>query len=218
MKKFISIFLVSVLILFCFSGCKKSSGNAVDAESIIAAKTEEYKNNENPVAIIVMDDGSTIVFEMYKDIAPNTVSNFVSLANKGFYDGLIFHRVIPDFMIQGGDPLGTGFGDPGYSIKGEFTSNGFENNLSHKRGVVSMARGSYSMDSAGSQFFICVADSLFLDGDYAAFGMVIEGMEKADAIVSVKRDSNDKPLTIQSMKMVRVINVEGISEPETIEN
>lgn len=150
-----------------------------------------------------MADGGKIKVELYPDIAPNTVRNFISLANKGFYNGTIFHRVIPGFMIQGGDPEGTGMGDPGYSIKGEFSNNGFPNNLRHERGVISMAR-SRSMDSAGSQFFIMVANAPHLDNNYAAFGKVIEGMEEVDKIVSVQRDGNDRPLTEQKMKKVSV--------------
>lgn len=150
-----------------------------------------------------MENGNKIKLELYPEIAPNTVKNFVSLTQKGFYDGLIFHRVIPGFMIQGGDPKGTGTGDPGYSIKGEFTSNGFKNNLSHDRGVISMARSSRP-DSAGSQFFIMVDKSTHLDGQYASFGKVIEGMEEADRMVSVKRDYNDKPRDEQKIKTVTV--------------
>ena len=132
--------------------------------------------NNNPEAIIEMENGDVMKLELYPDIAPNTVRNFISLANKGFYDGVIFHRVIPGFMIQGGDPQGVGVGGPGYSIKGEFKANGFENNLKHTKGVISMAR-SMSPNSAGSQFFIMVADSPHPDGQYAAFGKVIEGIE-----------------------------------------
>lgn len=172
--------------------------------------------NSNPIATIEMEDGGIIKLELYPDIAPNTVRNFISLANKGFYNGLIFHRVIPGFMIQGGDPEGMGFGGPGYSIKGEFSSNGFSNDLKHKKGVISMAR-SMSPNSAGSQFFIMVADSPHLDGQYAAFGKVIEGMEVADGIAAVKRDHSDKPVEVQRMKKVSVdtLGVE-YGEPETL--
>ena len=141
--------------------------------------------------------------ELYPEIAPNTVRNFISLVKSGFYNGRIFHRVIPGFMIQGGCPQGTGMGNPGYSIKGEFTSNGFSNNLKHEKGVISMARA-MNPDSAGSQFFIMVADSPHLDKQYAAFGRVIEGIEEADKIVAVKRDSSDRPLEEQKMKEVTV--------------
>lgn len=157
----------------------------------------------NPVVTIEMESGNSIKIELYPDVAPNTVRNFISLVQKGFYDGTIFHRVIPGFMIQGGDPEGTGMGGPGYSIKGEFTSNGFTNNLKHERGVISMARSSWP-DSAGSQFFIMVEDAPHLDGQYASFGRVIEGMEEADRIVSVKTDRNDRPYEAQIMKSVTV--------------
>ena len=141
--------------------------------------------------------------ELYPEIAPQSVGNFIALANSGFYDGLIFHRVIPGFMIQGGDPKGTGIGGPGYRIKGEFAMNGVNNPLKHTYGVLSMAR-SMMPDSAGSQFFIMTSDSPHLDGQYAAFGKVLEGMDVADAIVATKRDMRDKPLTPQVMKSIRV--------------
>ena len=157
----------------------------------------------NPIVTIEMEDGGVIRLELYPDIAPITVDNFVSLVKKGFYDGLIFHRVISGFMIQGGDPKGTGMGGPGYTIKGEFRANGVVNNIKHERGVISMAR-SMMPDSAGSQFFIMTSDSPHLDGQYAAFGKVLEGMDVADAIVSVKRDRMDKPLEPQTMKSIRV--------------
>ncbi len=172
--------------------------------------------SNNPIATIEMENGDIMKAELYPDIAPNTVKNFISLANKGFYDGVIFHRVIPGFMIQGGDPEGVGIGGPGYSIKGEFKANGFANDLKHQKGVISMAR-SMSPDSAGSQFFIMVADSPHLDGQYAAFGKVIEGIEAADKIVAVKRNHSDKPLTPQTMKKVSV-DTTGVQydEPEKL--
>ncbi|MFD3449746.1 peptidylprolyl isomerase [Microbacteriaceae bacterium 4G12] len=150
-----------------------------------------------------MADDKQIKVELYPEIAPNTVLNFISLVQKGFYDGLTFHRVIPGFMIQGGDPNGTGTGGPGYTIKGEFSSNGFKNDLKHEAGVISMARAN-DPDSAGSQFFIMVDKSSQLDGKYAAFGKVIEGMDTVKEIVNVKRDSADKPLSEQKMKKVTV--------------
>lgn len=158
---------------------------------------------KNPVVSIEMENGNTIKVELYPDIAPNTVKNFVSLVSSGYYNGLIFHRVIPGFMIQGGCPQGTGMGGPGYSIKGEFSGNGFNNTLKHDRGVISMAR-SASPNSAGSQFFIMAEKSPHLDGQYAAFGKVIEGMEEADRIVGVKRDYNDRPREEQRIKSVAV--------------
>ena len=158
---------------------------------------------KNPVFTIEMENGGVMKGELYPEIAPNSVANCVELANSGFYDGVIFHRVIPGFMIQGGDPKGLGTGGPGYSIRGEFAANGFKNTLRHTRGVLSMAR-SMMPNSAGSQFFIMVADAPHLDGQYAAFGKVTEGMETADAIVNTDRDMRDKPLTAQRMKSVRV--------------
>ena len=150
---------------------------------------------------IEMENGDVMRAELYPEIAPETVKNFTDLVEKGFYDGTIFHRVIPGYMIQGGDPTGTGTGGPGHSIKGEFKANGFENNLKHERGVLSMAR-SMDPNSAGSQFFIMVANSPHLDGQYAAFGKVIEGIEAADKIVSADRDFRDKPKQKQMMKTV----------------
>ena len=158
---------------------------------------------KNPIVTIEMNDGTCMKAELYPEIAPNTVKNFISLCQKGFYDGVTFHRVIPDFMIQGGDPDGRGTGGPGYSIRGEFTANGFQNDLRHTRGVLSMARTSYP-DSAGSQFFIMVEDAPHLDGQYAAFGKVIEGMETADKIVGVITDFADRPVKDQTMKKVTV--------------
>ena len=167
---------------------------------------------QNPIVTIEMEDGGIIKAELYPDVAPNSVNNFISLIQKGFYDGLIFHRVIPGFMIQGGCPDGTGMGGPGYSIKGEFTQNGFANNLVHDRGVLSMARA-MSPNSAGSQFFIMVEKAPHLDGQYAAFGKVIEGMEVAAAIVSTKTDWNDRPRQDQRMKKVTV-DTFGVDYPE----
>lgn len=152
---------------------------------------------------IEMENGGVMKGELYPEIAPKTVENFIKLAQEGFYDGLIFHRVIPGFMIQGGCPDGTGMGGPGYSIKGEFTANGFRNDLRHERGVMSMARA-MDPDSAGSQFFIMVADSPHLDGQYAAFGKITEGMDVADGIVSQKRNMADKPEVPQVMKKVTI--------------
>lgn len=154
--------------------------------------------------IIEMENGDVMKGELYPEIAPITVENFEKLAAEGFYDGLIFHRVIPGFMIQGGCPLGNGTGGPGHNIKGEFTSNGVENNLKHKRGVLSMARAMHP-DSAGSQFFIMVENAPHLDGQYAAFGKLTEGMEAADKIVSTKTDRSDKPLEPQVIKTIKVV-------------
>ncbi len=159
---------------------------------------------QNPIVTIEMENGGKMVAELYPELAPNSVHNFISLVKSGFYDGLIFHRVIPGFMIQGGCPDGTGMGGPGYSIRGEFARNGFrQNTLKHERGVLSMARAMHP-NSAGSQFFIMVDEAPHLDGDYAAFGKVIEGMEVADAIVNAKRDAMDRPYEDQRMKSVTV--------------
>ena len=159
--------------------------------------------SKNPIASILMESGNTIKIELYPEIAPKTVNNFVSLINKGFYNGLIFHRVIKGFMIQGGDPEGTGMGGPGYSIKGEFTKNGHPNNLKHEKGVISMARSS-SPNSAGSQFFIMHKDSPHLDGQYASFGKVIEGIDEVDRIANVKVDYSDRPADAQKISSVTV--------------
>lgn len=159
--------------------------------------------SQHPIVTFEMENGKVMKAELYPEVAPNTVNNFIALVKSGFYNGLIFHRVIPDFMIQGGDPEGTGMGGPGYSIRGEFARNGVENTLAHDRGVLSMAR-SMMPNSAGSQFFIMVAKAPHLDGQYAAFGKVIEGMEVADEIVSADRDRNDRPYLDQQMKTVTV--------------
>lgn len=157
----------------------------------------------NPIATIEMENSGKIVMELFPDVAPQSVRNFVTLAQSGFYDGLIFHRVISGFMIQGGCPEGTGMGGPGYCIKGEFKLNGVDNNVSHKRGVVSMARAQ-SPNSGGSQFFIMHADGEFLDGQYAAFGQVTEGMDVVDAIAAVKTDGADRPQEEQKIKSITV--------------
>lgn len=166
------------------------------------------------MVIIEMKNGSKIEIEL-SDAAPNTAANFKSLVSKGFYDGLTFHRVISGFMIQGGCPRGTGTGGPGYSIKGEFKSNGFDNPISHERGVVSMARAQ-DPDSAGSQFFIVHEDAKFLDGQYAAFGRVVSGMETVDEIAAVSTDSFDRPITPQVMKKVTLSDDEEVTEPEKV--
>ena len=155
----------------------------------------------HPIVTFEMEDGSVFRAELYPELAPNTVNNFLSLVQKGFYDGIIFHRVIEGFMIQGGDPKGVGTGGPGYHIKGEFKANGVENLVKHERGVLSMARAQHP-DSAGSQFFVMHAAAPYLDGQYAAFGKVIEGMETVDAIATTPTDFRDKPLKEQKMKKV----------------
>nr|WP_031536520.1 MULTISPECIES: peptidylprolyl isomerase [unclassified Bacillus (in: firmicutes)] len=207
------VFCASLLLLL--TGCATQEDTAPKNEEN-KAKSKTISSDDYPIVTITMEDDSKIEVELYPDKAPNTVNNFISLINKGFYDGLIFHRVIPDFMIQGGDPNGNGTGDPGYSIKGEFSENGFENDLKHERGVLSMAR-SQMPDSAGSQFFIMVADAPHLDGQYAPFGKVIEGMDVVDKIVAADRDELDKPLKEIKMKKVTV-DTKGIDyeEPEKV--
>lgn len=231
MKKNKMITMASGIVLclaLVLSGCKNNTGNSSSAEepsSEAAQSSEASSAGEaapveylpeqeltlnpdmvHPQVTIEMDDGKKIVVELYPEYAPNTVANFVSLVQDGFYDGVVFHRIKPDFMIQGGDPEGTGMGGPGYEIKGEFSANGVENSLSHQRGVISMARNGISMDSAGSQFFICVGDPVFLDGDYAAFGRVLEGMDVVDEIVSGERTGaqNDQAVEPRIMKAVTV--------------
>lgn len=182
LKRIICLVLAAGMLLGMLSGCG---------------------SKKKPVATLTLEGGDQITIYLYPDQAPNTVANFISLANSGFYDGLTFHRVVEDFIMQGGDPNGDGTGGPGYAIRGEFSSNGVENDLSHVRGVLSMARSS-SNDSAGSQFFIMHADSESLDGNYAAFGMVLGGLDTVDVIASVPTDSNDKPRTEQVMRTVYV--------------
>ena len=169
-------------------------------------------SNQNPVVTIKMQDGGIMTAELYPEIAPNTVNNFISLVKKGFYNGLIFHRVISGFMIQGGDPEGTGMGGPDYTIKGEFAANGFRNELKHDRGVLSMARAQHP-DSAGSQFFIMHADGHFLDGQYAAFGKLTSGEDVLDRIAAVRTNFSDRPR--QEQKMVSVtVDTFGVDYPE----
>ena len=172
--------------------------------------------DQNPIVTFTMENGDTMKAELYPEVAPNTVNNFISLVKKGFYDGLIFHRIISGVMIQGGDPDGTGMGGPGYSIKGEFSYNGVDNNFKHSRGVLSMARAQHP-DSAGSQFFIMHANAPHLDGQYAAFGKLIEGEDVLDSIASVDTDWNDRPRKPQVMKTVTVETF-GVDydEPETL--
>lgn len=190
--------------LFIISGCGTSGP---DENEDASTANEVDIDLENPTIVtMTMENGGEVVMELYPDVAPKTVENFVKLASDGFYNGLTFHRVIPGFMIQGGDPDGNGTGGPDHSVEGEFSNNGFENDLSHERGVVSMAR-SQDPDSAGSQFFIVVEDSTFLDGDYAAFGKVTEGMDVVDEIVSVETGSNDKPVEGQE-QVIETITVQ----------
>ena len=198
MKKTIMLLLAALLLLSL--ACAKGGSAAAEKTE---TKEETNVDKTHPIATITMQDGGVIQLELYPEVAPESVKNFISLANSGFYDGLIFHRVISGFMIQGGDPEGKGTGGPGYSIKGEFAANGVKNDISHLRGVISMARAK-PFDSAGSQFFICHQDSTFLDGQYAAFGRVISGMDVVDKIAKTTTDSKDKPYKDQVMETVRV--------------
>ena len=170
--------------------------------------------NKNPIVTIEMNDGQIIKAELYPQVAPNTVNNFVSLVSSGYYNGICFHRVISGFMIQGGDPKGTGTGGPGYSIKGEFTTNGFKNDLKHTRGVLSMAR-TMAHNSAGSQFFIMHEDAPYLDGQYASFGKVIEGLDVVDSIANCETDWSDRPVDEKIMKKVTVETF-GVEYPAPI--
>jgi peptidyl-prolyl cis-trans isomerase B (cyclophilin B) len=199
-KGFLASLLAGTLALV---GC--SSNKAIDDEVRTPPK-------ELPVATIVFKDFGTVEAELYPHIAPNTVDNFISLANSGFYDGLTFHRIIKDFMIQGGDPDGTGTGGPGYSIKGEFTKNKFKNDLSHTEGILSMAR-SQNKDSAGSQFFIITKDSPHLDGQYAAFGKVISGMDVVHKIENVETGNNDAPVEKVIVESIKV-DTKGVDYKE----
>lgn len=208
--KFIQVMMVLV-VLTILGGCGTSEKD-VKSNGSEEKKQPAQVIEDNPVVTLTMENDDVIKIELYPTIAPNTVNNFVSLIESGFYDGLIFHRVIPGFMIQGGDPVGNGTGGPDYGIYGEFSSNGFENTLKHERGIISMAR-SQAPDSAGSQFFIMAEDASSLDGDYAAFGKVTEGMEVVDRIVNVERDQQDKPLEDQTIKQMTV-DTFGIDYPE----
>ena len=216
LKKTMVLFTLIFVVLA--GGCGNKEQKKVDTtpkatEKVAPSKeikTEKGANDKNPMVTIVMEDGSTIKIELYPEIAPNTVRNFVSLVQSGYYNGLIFHRIQPGFMIQGGDPDGTGMGGPGYGINGEFSVNGFNNTLKHGRGVISMARSMDDPNSAGSQFFIMVNDNSSLDGQYAAFGKVTKGMETVDKIVSVETvvlegsGNKEKPKKDQKMKKVTV--------------
>lgn len=193
--------LVLLVMFVGLTACNTNNGQEVE-------EITELNVEENPVATIMMENEQEISLELFPDLAPNTVANFISLIEAEFYDGLIFHRIIEDFMIQGGDPEGTGRGGPGYTIDGEFSSNGFKNDLKHERGVLSMARTDRP-NSAGSQFFIMVADSPHLDGDYAAFGKVIDGMDVVDDIVA-----NDQLKKIEHIR----VDTKGFDYPDPFVN
>ncbi|MFD1885735.1 peptidylprolyl isomerase [Paenibacillus wenxiniae] len=195
------------------SSSEQSQATGTDSNSTSANdNSASFKQANDPIVTIEMEDGQKIELELYPKAAPNTVNNFISLVKKGFYDGLTFHRVIPGFMIQGGDPNGNGSGGPGYSIPGEFNENNVQNDLKHTRGVLSMARAG-DPNSGGSQFFIMVADAPQLDGKYAAFGKVISGMDEVDKIVNLPRGDMDKPNTPPVMKKVTV-DTKGVDYPE----
>ncbi|WP_019379250.1 peptidylprolyl isomerase [Virgibacillus halodenitrificans] len=217
MRLFTKLFIVVILFTIILSGCGTQEDSSKENEQKADQKTDyPHDVKENPIVTITMENDETIKAELYPEKAPTTVANFISLIQDGFYDGLIFHRVIPEFMIQGGDPEGNGTGGPGYSIDGEFNSNGFDNNLKHERGTLSMAR-SQDPDSAGSQFFIMVSESPHLDSDYAAFGKVTAGMETVDKIVNTERNEADKPLNEQKMKKVEV-DMKGYNYPQPKKN
>lgn len=216
MKKLILLLLVGLMVLAV--GCQSEPETPVEPDVPVAEKPVEdaIEVGPHPYVTIVMNDGNEIKIELMPEHAPNSVNNFLSLAQSGFYDGLIFHRIIKDFMIQGGDPDGIGSGGPGYAIAGEFSDNGVNNTLSHEPGVISMAR-SRDFDSAGSQFFIVHGDATFLDGQYAAFGKVVEGFEHVDAYAKVVTDRNDKPKEDVIMDMM-IVDLNGYEfvEPVTI--
>ena len=205
-------------VLFCFKiNNRRIHGLTESVESATMMGILNFKRNEelimaNPIVTFEMENGDIMKAELYPEIAPNTVNNFISLVKKGFYDGRIFHRVINGFMIQGGCPEGTGTGGPGYNIKGEFSQNGFQNNMKHSEGVLSMARAMHP-DSAGSQFFIMHKNSPHLDGSYAAFGKITEGMDIVNKIADTATDYSDRPMEEQKMKKVTV-DTRGTEYPE----
>nr|WP_159649997.1 peptidylprolyl isomerase [Erysipelothrix aquatica] len=211
MKKLSVLLILGILLVGCSSKPKEEPVSPPETKT-------DYSKETNPVATITMTNGDVITAELYPEVAPNTVNNFITLANSGFYDGVIFHRVIPGFMIQGGDPDGTGMGGPGYGIKGEFANNGFPNDLKHDRGVLSMARAQ-DPNSAGSQFFIMHKDSPHLDKDYAAFGMVTSGLEAVDKIAALDRDRSDRPTTDSDNVIASItVDTKGVTYPAPEKN
>lgn len=207
------VMLLAFSVLLSFAGCGQEKKTSDDTQK----EDQNVNNGEKVFATIVVEDFGTIELELYPDIAPQSVYNFCYLARQGFYDGTIFHRVIKNFMIQGGDPTGTGSGGPGYCIKGEFDANGFSNPLKHTRGVISMARRTRPLDSAGCQFFIMHVDYPSLDGQYAAFGRVTSGMEVVDAIANVQTGYGDRPINEVVIKSI-TINGPELPEPEKLPN
>lgn len=216
----ISVMMLAILLVGCGNTAKEEEPAVTpEADTPKEEATEQVADysadvEENPVVTITMENDEQIVLELEPTVAPNSVANFISLIEEGYYDGLIFHRVIPGFMIQGGDSSGDGSGGPGHAIDGEFSSNGFENDMMHERGVLSMARAQ-DPNSAGSQFFIMTDDNASLDGEYAAFGKVTEGMETVDAIVANETDDMDKPVEEQKMKTVEV-DTKGFDYPDPV--
>lgn len=220
----VSSYLIIGVLILILAGCSQGKVNnssdqinnpGVEEETNSPEVTEVEVIETTPIVTMVIKDYGTITLELYPEMAPNTVNNFITLANAGFYDGLTFHRVIKDFMIQGGDPDGIGSGGPGYSIAGEFSINGFtQNTLSHTKGVISMARTNMP-DSAGSQFFIMSEDGTYLDGQYAAFGKVTSGIEIVEAIEKVETNSSDKPIKDVVIESIRV-DTNGVEVPEVI--
>lgn len=210
------IVLVTLLLVLAGCGAKTPDKEVEEPENEVETPVETGglidPDASHPVVTLTMENGDVMTLELYPEVAPNTVHNFIDLIQSGFYDGLVFHRVIPEFMIQGGDPQGNGGGGPGYNIKGEFSSNGIPNQIKHERGVLSMARTN-NLDGAGSQFFIIHETSPHLDGQYAAFGKVITNLEAIDTIVSVEKGANDRPVVEQKIKSVTVDTL-GVDYPK----
>lgn len=202
MKKYV-IMLFTIMIMGMLIGCGKTGDKSVESNSTNSSSNTNVSDDKLPIATIEIEGYGEVKAELYPETAPNTVNNFIALANSGFYDNLKFHRIIKDFMIQGGDPEGNGTGGPGYKIEGEFTSNGFANNLKHTKGVISMARAQ-DPNSAGSQFFIMTGDAPHLDGEYAAFGKVISGMDVIEKVGNVETKANDVPKKDVIIKSIKV--------------
>ena len=222
-KKLLMIFPI-ILIMLIITGCKSENAQTTIKEDLLNINYKEDTNElelpqyetQNPVVAMYIENYGSIVMELYPDIAPNTVANFISLVKKGFYDNNTFHRLVPGFVLQGGDPTGTGTGGPGYTIKGEFSANGYENNLKHEKGIVSMARTSASNDTAGSQFFIMLDKSEYLDGQYAAFGKIIDGWSNIEKIVANEKVANENTGQLQKKLVIKksVIDLNGKSYNE----
>lgn len=222
-KKLLMIFPI-ILIMLIITGCKSENAQTTIKEDLLNINYKEDTNElelpqyetQNPVVAMYIENYGSIVMELYPDIAPNTVANFISLVKKGFYDNNTFHRLVPGFVLQGGDPTGTGTGGPGYTIKGEFSANGYENKLKHEKGIVSMARTSASNDTAGSQFFIMLDKSEYLDGQYAAFGKIIDGWSNIEKIVANEKVANENTGQLQKKLVIKksVIDLKGKSYNE----